>query len=95
MGDGPGYPDGPTVDEDGCVWVGIYGGWCARRYSPAGALVETVEFPVANITKLAFGGADRRTLFATTRGPETRTRRPWPASPWPAVSSPGRRRSVD
>ena len=29
-------------------------------------LVETVAFPVANVTKLAFGGADRRTLFATT-----------------------------
>ncbi len=64
--EGSGYPDGPAVDEGGDVWVGVYDGWCARRYSPAGALVETVEFPVANITKLAFGGADRRTLFATT-----------------------------
>lgn len=66
MDDAPGYPDGPAVDEDGHVWIGIYDGWCARRYSPAGALVETVDFPVANVTKLAFGGADRRTLFATT-----------------------------
>ncbi len=66
MDGGPGSPDGPTVDEDGCVWVGMYDGWCARRYSPAGALVETIALPVANVTKLAFGGADRRTLFATT-----------------------------
>ena len=66
MDDGPGYPDGPTVDEEGCVWIGLYGGWCARRYSPGGLLMETVALPVANITKLAFGGADRRTLFATT-----------------------------
>lgn len=64
--DGPGYPDGPTVDEDGHVWIGLYDGWCARRYSPRGTLVDTVTFPVANITKLAFGGSDRRTLFATT-----------------------------
>lgn len=64
--DGPGWPDGPTVDADGHVWVGLYGGWSARRYSPDGALVETVDFPVANVTKVAFGGADRRTLFATT-----------------------------
>ena len=64
--DGPGYPDGPAVDEDGHVWIGLYGGWGARRYSPGGALVETVDFPVANVTKLAFGGTDRRTLFATT-----------------------------
>ena len=66
MGDRAGFPDGPTVDADGHVWVGMYGGWCARRYSPTGALVETVDFPVANVTKVAFGGADGGTLFATT-----------------------------
>ena len=64
--DGAGYPDGPTVDEDGHVWIGLYDGWSARRYTPEGAWVETVDFPVANVTKLAFGGVDRRTLFATT-----------------------------
>lgn len=64
--DGPGYPDGPAIDEDGHLWVGLYGGWSVRRYSPAGALVATVELPVANVTKVAFGGADHRTLFATT-----------------------------
>ncbi len=61
-----GYPDGPTVDAEGCVWIGLYAGWSARRYSPAGELIETVRFPVANITKLAFGGEDLRTAFATT-----------------------------
>ncbi len=66
LDDGPGYPDGPAVDEDGHVWIGLYGGWGARRYAPDGALVETIDLPVANVTKLAFGGAERRTLFATT-----------------------------
>jgi D-xylonolactonase len=61
-----GNPDGPTVDSEGHVWTGMYGGWCALRYSPAGELVETVRFPVANITKLAFGGDDLRTVYATT-----------------------------
>ena len=61
-----GYPDGPTVDADGCVWIGLYAGWEARRYSPAGELIERVRFPVANITKVAFDGADGGTLFATT-----------------------------
>jgi len=37
-----------------------------RRYSPAGELLERVEFPVANITKLAFGGDDLKTVYATT-----------------------------
>jgi sugar lactone lactonase YvrE len=63
---GDGYPDGPTVDCEGCVWTGLYAGWEARRYAPDGRLLETVRFPVANITKLAFGGDDLRTVFATT-----------------------------
>lgn len=64
--EGEGHPDGPTVDSEGCVWVGIYDGWEARRYSPEGELIGRVRFPVANITKLAFGGPDLRTVYATT-----------------------------
>jgi sugar lactone lactonase YvrE len=61
-----GHPDGPTIDSEGCLWIGLYGGWEARRYSPEGELIGRVRFPVANITKLAFGGPDLRTVYATT-----------------------------
>jgi sugar lactone lactonase YvrE len=61
-----GYPDGPTIDSNGYVWISLYAGWEARRYAPSGQLVDSVRFPVANITKIAFGGADLRTAFATT-----------------------------
>lgn len=61
-----GHPDGPTVDAEGCIWIGLFGGWGARRYSPRGELIERVEFPVANVTKIAFGGPDLRTAYATT-----------------------------
>jgi sugar lactone lactonase YvrE len=61
-----GFPDGPTVDSEGCVWISLYAGWEARRYSPAGELVGRVRFPVSNITKIAFGGDDLRTVYATT-----------------------------
>ncbi|MFN3387765.1 MAG: SMP-30/gluconolactonase/LRE family protein [Allosphingosinicella sp.] len=61
-----GHPDGPTVDAEGCVWIGLYAGWQARRYSPQGELLASVRFPVANVTKLAFGGDDMRTVWATT-----------------------------
>jgi sugar lactone lactonase YvrE len=61
-----GHPDGPTVDSEGCLWVGLFGSGEARRYAPDGSLVRTVRFPVSNITKLAFGGPDLRTVFATT-----------------------------
>lgn len=66
IGPDEGHPDGPTVDSEGCIWIGLYAGWEARRYSPAGELLERVRFPVANITKIAFGGSDLRTAFATT-----------------------------
>lgn len=64
--DGAGYPDGPTMDAEGCLWTGLFGGWAARRYDPAGKLVQEVRFPVSNITKIAFGGPDLRTAYATT-----------------------------
>jgi xylono-1,5-lactonase len=64
--EGAGYPDGPSVDAEGNVWLGLYGGWGARRYSPAGELLEHVRFPVANVTKIALGGPDLKTAFATT-----------------------------
>ncbi|MFL6737508.1 MAG: SMP-30/gluconolactonase/LRE family protein [Sphingomonas sp.] len=61
-----GHPDGPTIDSNGYVWISLYAGWEALRYSPSGDLVERIRFPVANITKIAFGGHDLRTAYATT-----------------------------
>jgi D-xylonolactonase len=66
LGAKEGFPDGPTVDSEGCVWISLYWGWEARRYSPQGELLERLSFPVSNITKIAFGGDDLRTAFATT-----------------------------
>jgi D-xylonolactonase len=64
--EGAGYPDGPVVDRQGCLWTGLFGGWGARRYSPDGHVLQFVAFPVANVTKLAFGGEDLTTVYATT-----------------------------
>jgi sugar lactone lactonase YvrE len=61
-----GHPDGPTIDSEGCVWISLYAGWEAWRYSPGGELLERVRFPVANITKIAFGGDALRDVYATT-----------------------------
>ncbi|WP_442680140.1 SMP-30/gluconolactonase/LRE family protein [Sphingomonas sp. ASY06-1R] len=61
-----GWPDGAVCDAEGFVWTGLWGGWRARRYSPAGDIVAEVRLPAANVTKIAFGGADLRTAYATT-----------------------------
>lgn len=64
--EGDGYPDGPTMDSEGCLWISLYNGHETRRYSPNGELIQRVRFPVPNVTKIAFGGADLRTVYATT-----------------------------
>lgn len=66
IAEGEGYPDGPTIDSEGCLWISLYDGWETRRYSPHGELLQRVRFPAANITKVAFGGPDLRTAYATT-----------------------------
>lgn len=66
IADTDGYPDGPTVDSAGCVWVGLFGGWGVNRYSPKGELLGKISLPVANCTKATFGGDDLRTLYVTT-----------------------------
>ena len=61
-----GWPDGSTVDAEGCLWVAFFGGWGVRRYAPDGSLLMTVDLPCSNVTKLAFGGPDLRTAYVTT-----------------------------
>lgn len=61
-----GHPDGPTIDSNGDLWIALYAGWEVRRYLPTGELAEKIRFPVANITKIAFGGEGMTTAYATT-----------------------------
>jgi D-xylonolactonase len=64
--EGAGWPDGSAVDAEGCLWTGLFGGWGVHRYSPQGVLVAQIRFPVANVTKICFGGPQLKTVYATT-----------------------------
>ncbi|CAM3221809.1 MULTISPECIES: SMP-30/gluconolactonase/LRE family protein [Sphingomonas] len=66
FGGADGHPDGAICDAEGGVWVGFFGGSAARRYGPDGVMTDEVRFPVSNITKIALGGPDGRTAYATT-----------------------------
>ena len=61
-----GGPDGLTVDEEGGVWVALYGGGAVRRYNPEGVLDEVIEVPAEQVTACTFGGSDLDQLFITT-----------------------------
>ncbi|MGN6207970.1 SMP-30/gluconolactonase/LRE family protein [Asticcacaulis sp.] len=63
---GDGYMDGPVVDSAGNVWNALFFGWGVNCYAPDGRLIRRVRFPVSNVTKIAFGGPDLKTVYATT-----------------------------
>lgn len=63
---GDGYPDGMTVDAEGCLWIAFWDGGCVRRYSPAGEWLETVATPVSRPTSCVFGGRDLDRLYISS-----------------------------
>ena len=66
FGPGDGYPDGMTVDAEGCLWIAFWDGWCVRRYSPEAQWIETIRMPVQRPTSCAFGGRDLDRLYVTS-----------------------------
>lgn len=65
-----GIPDGLTVDDEGGVWVALYGGSCVHRYDESGRLDAVLEVPALNVTSCCFGGDAGRSLFVTTAAPD-------------------------
>lgn len=66
FGPGDGYPDGMTVDSEGCLWIAFWDGWCVRRYSPDGDWIETIKVPVQRPTSCTFGGRDLDRLYISS-----------------------------
>jgi len=61
-----GLPDGLTVDAEGFIWSARWGGSCIKRHAPDGKVIETISFPVRNITSMCVGGQNLDQLFITS-----------------------------
>lgn len=61
-----GYPDGVTVDSEGCIWNAHWDGWRITRYLPNGKIDSVIEMPVRRPTSCCFGGPDLTTLYVTS-----------------------------
>ena len=62
-----GIPDGMTVDDEGMLWVAMWGGSAVVRYDPrTGTVLQKVVLPVLNVTSCCFGGEKLDELYITT-----------------------------
>lgn len=60
-------PDGMSIDSEGMLWIGYWGGWQIGRWNPNnGEKLATVKVPVNSVTSCAFGGEHLDELYITT-----------------------------
>lgn len=61
-----GIPDGLTVDEEGHIWVALWGGGSVWCFSPEGECIEQVPVPTPYVTACSFGGPELDRLLITS-----------------------------
>ena len=59
-------PDGMCIDSEDGIWVAFFGNQKLNRYSLQGALTESIEMPVKNVTSCCFAGENLDLLICTT-----------------------------
>jgi sugar lactone lactonase YvrE len=62
-----GRPDGAAIDAAGTYWIAGVGGGVLHGFARDGARVAEVATPMAQPTKLAFGGAGLERIFLTSK----------------------------
>lgn len=69
-----GVPDGHCQDEEGCLWVALFGTGKVVRVNPAGQVVAEVDVPTRCVTCPEICGTE---LFITTAEEEEPEKYPW------------------
>lgn len=65
--EGMGWPDGMTSDQDGTLWIAMWGGAAVTRWDPAsGRLLASYSVPALNVTSCIFGGPEWSDLYITS-----------------------------
>ena len=59
-----GVPDGLAIDNEGCIWLALWGGSRVIRISPEGSIISEHLFPVTQPSSCAFGSDG--TLYVTS-----------------------------
>jgi len=61
------FPDGMSLDQEGMLWIALFGGSRVARYDPrSGELLGLVDLPCRQVTSCCFGGPQLDQLFITT-----------------------------
>ncbi|MGC8259540.1 SMP-30/gluconolactonase/LRE family protein [Bacillus subtilis] len=62
-----GLPDGMTIDQNGMLWVALFGGSRVVHIDPFQKKeINSISVPAKYVTCCAFGGRDLKTLYITT-----------------------------
>ena len=69
---GAGIPDGLAVDDEGGIWVALWGGAASAVTARTASSTRCSTVPADNVTACCFGGADGRSLYVTTASVELR-----------------------
>jgi sugar lactone lactonase YvrE len=60
------FPDGATVDADGCIWSAHWGAGCVVRYTPDGRVDRTIQIPTSQPSCVCFAGPALDVLCVTS-----------------------------
>jgi sugar lactone lactonase YvrE len=63
-----GSPDGLVLDDEGGLWLALWGGGQVRRYDADGELTATLDVPADNVTACWFAG--ERLYITTAASPQ-------------------------
>jgi len=62
-----GWPDGMTSDQEGMLWIALWGGAAVTRWDPAtGRMAAAYSLPALNVTSCVFGGPRLSDLYVTS-----------------------------